>query len=73
METSNAAYDLASEREEQEREAAIQAARAILVTVGADTCVECDRPIPAGRRAAAPFAVRCIECQKIHEEEKYHR
>jgi phage/conjugal plasmid C-4 type zinc finger TraR family protein len=73
MELSNSAFDLASLREEQEREAAVDAARASLKTRGSFDCTECGRPIPEQRRRAAPFAVRCIECQTIHEQEKYHR
>lgn len=40
---------------------------------GRDTCVECGAAISAARRIAAPFAVRCIECQELLEAERYHR
>lgn len=26
-------------------------------------CVECNEPIGEARKAAAPFAIRCIDCQ----------
>jgi DnaK suppressor protein len=29
------------------------------------TCVRCDKPIPAGRLEALPWAAYCIECQRI--------
>lgn len=40
---------------------------------GRDTCAECGAMISPARRIAAPFAVRCIECQELLEAEKYHR
>jgi phage/conjugal plasmid C-4 type zinc finger TraR family protein len=56
-----------------EREAMIAAATAKVSQTGRDQCVECERLIPADRREAAPFAVRCVECQQFHEIEKLHR
>lgn len=47
------------------------AAAAISVR-GRDTCAECGAAISAARRIAAPFAVRCIECQELLETERYH-
>lgn len=73
MELSNAAFDLASLREEQERAAAIELARAELKMPGSKICIGCGDPIPEARRIAAPFAVRCVECKTITEREKSHR
>lgn len=67
---SNAAFDLAALREIQEREAIIASASATLNRVGTIECVDCGAAIPAARIAAAPFAIRCITCQKSHEDEK---
>lgn len=32
-----------------------------------DECLDCGAEIPAARRAAAPWATTCIECQGIRE------
>ena len=69
MKIGNAAFDLAELRAEQEREAAIGAAGRLVRTAGTDICVDCDRPIEALRKSAAPFARRCISCQEEHERE----
>lgn len=73
MNLSNAAFDLAAERADQERDAGIADAAVALKQTGSDICIECDVPISRERRLAAPFARRCIECQTLHEAEKYHR
>lgn len=36
---------------------------------GRDTCTDCDATISAERRQAAPFATRCIACQRHRERE----
>ncbi len=70
---SNAEFDLASRREEERRAAAVGAAHAVVSAKGSADCVDCGSAIPAKRLIVAPFAVRCLDCQKIHENEKYHR
>ncbi|MDY0212568.1 MAG: TraR/DksA C4-type zinc finger protein [Desulfuromonadaceae bacterium] len=30
-------------------------------------CIDCEEPIPEGRRKAVPGCQRCIECQELHE------
>ncbi|MBP1844775.1 phage/conjugal plasmid C-4 type zinc finger TraR family protein [Rhizobium petrolearium] len=70
---SNASLDLAALRESQERDAMIAQAIAAVATEGAANCTSCGFPIPEERRAAAPFARRCIECQTFLEQEKFHR
>ncbi|CAD7055379.1 molecular chaperone DnaK [Pseudorhizobium halotolerans] len=73
MNFGNGAFDLAAKREQEEREALIADAAHAVKQKGSVICCDCDRPIPEARRLAAPFARRCIQCQTIHEEEKYHR
>ena len=51
----------------------VTAASSAVSGAGSNTCQDCDRPIPKARRIAAPFAVRCVECQELLEAEKYHR
>lgn len=34
---------------------------------GQDWCEDCGEDIPQERRAAAPWAVRCVPCQEIKE------
>lgn len=38
-----------------------------LAGAGQADCVECGREIAPARRAAAPFAVRCVGCQNLKE------
>lgn len=63
----NGAFDQASRREQEEREALIADASHAVSRKGTVICCDCEEPIPPARRAAAPFAVRCINCQTIHE------
>lgn len=35
---------------------------------GVIICTNCNNPIPAARLNAQPHAVRCIDCQTIHEK-----
>lgn len=37
------------------------------------TCAECGEEIPTARLNALPFAVRCLECQEIHEAVAHDR
>lgn len=39
----------------------------LMAASGRSHCVDCDHPIPAARRAAAPSASRCVGCQTIVE------
>jgi len=70
---SNASHDLAAMREDQERSAMVADAQARVSRAGTDVCIDCGDPIPVDRKIAAPFARRCFECQKVHEEEKQRR
>lgn len=51
----------------------VAAASAAVSGRGSDTCLDCGSPISPERRAAAPFAVRCVECQAQHEHERWSR
>jgi RNA polymerase-binding transcription factor DksA len=64
-------FDLAELRSEQEREAGIAAAHIAVSGRGRSFC-ECGEEISEYRRENFA-AVRCIECQTIHEQEKVHR
>lgn len=60
--------DRAGVLEQQLRDDALQAhqrraKKAVGAGVAAEICQECDEPIPAARRAAAPGCARCVECQ----------
>lgn len=39
---------------------------------GADECESCGCQIPAARRAAAPWAIRCAPCQEVVEAKRCH-
>ncbi|WP_457587304.1 TraR/DksA C4-type zinc finger protein [Ensifer canadensis] len=62
--------ELSEQRVEQEKDAAIAAARAALTGPGLAHCEDCDRPISEARRQALPSATRCVVCQDLHEIDK---
>lgn len=70
MQFSNAAYDLAEQLAEQERDAGIRAAARALSGDGFTHCIDCGEPIDARRRAAVPGVKRCFLCQQAHEMEQ---
>lgn len=41
---------------------------AYTVADSALVCIDCEEPIPAKRREAAPGCTRCIDCQTMHEQ-----
>jgi RNA polymerase-binding transcription factor DksA len=41
--------------------------RAQMQGAGQDDCEDCGCQIPAARRAAAPWAVCCVDCQGLRE------
>ena len=59
--------DRASGLEEADRIGGVALVQARLQGQGAEFCADCDEPIPAARRLAAPWAVCCVECQSIRE------
>ncbi|MBP0439452.1 TraR/DksA C4-type zinc finger protein [Tianweitania sediminis] len=65
---SNAALELADFRAEEERRIFVERAQAQVRTQGTIECQDCMLPIDDERRGAAPFARRCIDCQRIHEK-----
>ena len=56
-------------RVDQERDHFVQAAQSAVSGAGASECEDCGEPISDARRAAAPFAKRCLECQSASERE----
>ncbi|EIV5418952.1 TraR/DksA C4-type zinc finger protein [Klebsiella aerogenes] len=50
----------------------IEAARRKPCGASSSFCVDCDRPIPAERRAALPYTQRCIYCQSLLEANAKH-
>lgn len=63
----NRAIELAEQRTEQERDAAISRSIAVLAGTGTANCIDCRQPIDPARRAALPSAKRCIGCQSLRE------
>jgi phage/conjugal plasmid C-4 type zinc finger TraR family protein len=63
-------HEQAQALEQQRRDAALQAASRACGGTGRATCYDCDEPIEAKRRKAAPSAIRCINCQRIFEHHK---
>jgi phage/conjugal plasmid C-4 type zinc finger TraR family protein len=50
-----------------ERDLKLGAVKALVGGTGAADCKDCGSEIPAARRAAAPWAKRCITCQEAFE------
>ncbi len=69
----NAAFELADLRAEQEREAGVIQVQAAVSARGGFMCVDCPLPIDDERRRAAPFAARCIDCQRLYEKASRRR
>lgn len=65
--------DRATGLEEADRIGGVQLVRDRLMGQGAEVCIECDEEIPAKRRAAAPWAERCISCQDDHDKREVRR
>lgn len=67
------AADRAQVREEEEREEALRRVRQRNVSIapievnGKRVCMDCLDPIDRKRLRAAPEALRCVECQMLHE------
>jgi len=60
--------DLAQEQMERAMAAAEQRhRRPLTVADSALICIECERPIPEGRRHAQPGCTRCVDCQSLHD------
>ncbi len=66
--------DHAGELEERQRADALRAQSAVLVELprhdheGKRVCLDCEERLPAKRLKASPNAVRCVECQDLHEK-----
>ncbi|TBM13019.1 TraR/DksA family transcriptional regulator [Hafnia alvei] len=59
--------DRAQELQQHQLERQIAAARQSYHSVSADTCEDCDAPIPEARRMAITGVQCCIHCQQIRE------
>ena len=57
---------------EVERLSGIAVVRAQMTGEGQDDCEDCGCQIPAARRAAAPWAIRCAPCQEIEDQKGRH-
>lgn len=60
------AIDHANLSAQRELDAILQAASAAPANSIYD-CIECDHEIGIARKAAVPWATRCIKCQSAHE------
>lgn len=65
---SERSLELAQMRTEQERDAGVASARALLRSAGSDACIDCRDLIEPERRRALPSADRCFSCQCEHEK-----
>ncbi|QOK91561.1 TraR/DksA family transcriptional regulator [Ralstonia pseudosolanacearum] len=65
--------DRASELEERQREEAIARVRAVRRTEqpSRKACIDCDAPIPEGRRQAVPGCTLCIDCARLREKPQH--
>ncbi|MFV1530489.1 MULTISPECIES: TraR/DksA C4-type zinc finger protein [unclassified Phaeobacter] len=59
--------DQAERAVEAERARAVQRVTSAVAGTGRKACLDCGDGIEPKRRAAAPFAVRCVACQQIAE------
>lgn len=57
---------------EVERLSGIAVVRAQMQGAGQDDCEDCGCQIPAARRSAAPWAIRCAPCQEIEDQKGRH-
>lgn len=66
--------DHAGELEEQQRTNALRVQSAVVVEMprtnheGKRVCLDCEERLSQKRLKAAPRAVRCVECQDLHEK-----
>lgn len=60
-------FELAERLARETVEAAVRRAANALAQPGMAVCQDCNAEIEAERRAVAPFAVRCIACQRLAE------
>lgn len=67
MDRSRDILDQAAELAESERGCGVAAVLASISGEGCDDCQDCGDQIPQARRAAAPWAVRCVDCQSDFE------
>ena len=68
--TTDRQMEQAARIEELERTAGRASIARALLGCGNDDCADCGDPIPAARRAAAPWATRCADCQSDYESKQ---
>ena len=54
---------------ELERDARVAQVQGAVMGQGSDECQDCGEIIEPARRKAAPFAVRCVQCQSAAERQ----
>ncbi|MCL6285583.1 TraR/DksA C4-type zinc finger protein [Ruegeria sp. 2012CJ41-6] len=59
--------ELAEKAVDAERANGVSRVSAALAANGSGMCDDCGEEIEAARRAAAPFARRCVPCQRLAE------
>lgn len=69
--TSTEAGDKASAYQVMAEAEGVAVAVAKLAGNGSDECEDCGLMIPRARRKAAPWAVRCVDCQSLREGRRH--
>lgn len=65
-------FELAEVLADAERKAGVDRSSARVSVSGRNTCFDCGVLIDAERKAAAPFATRCVACQRAFERAFRH-
>lgn len=65
--------DFAGDVTEKTKDISVSAIRASLEGDGQDYCEDCGEDLTPARRAAAPWAVRCVPCAGALELKNAHR
>ena len=64
--------DIAADLMERRMQAALSSRLSLRIPNPDPECEDCGHEIPQARRAAAPWATTCIECQGIREQRRRH-
>lgn len=60
----------AAKLDENIRQAGCAGIARAMLGAGNEHCADCEEPIAQARRAAAPWATRCAECQAVFESKQ---
>lgn len=63
-------FEMADALAAAERDSSAARASRAVAGAGRADCQDCGERLTAARRQAAPFALRCLECQQAHEKRK---